>query len=915
MKTLIIAAFIILMTLSSISQPTFEMRTDNFKQIDESTIQWELWIKKTSGNDFGLYTWQLQWSFSSGLYNGGLFQGTDFTISPGADAVFAGHYNNADAVVNQTNHFFSYTPSSLPNTGEFMTLVTEEWKHIATYTAILSKNGNYHNFLSVDPIFAHRSGGIVQVFAADNPYQGPGTQSQITGTLTTAPGAKINTRELAGYWFTGDGNWSETARWNNVTTENANTVPPLATNNVGIAGQATLTDTRTVNQLTIAEEALLVLSGDAGNIGYLTVNGDLFNDNQTDETKSGTVTLAKWDFRDVDENDTGPWPAPPDVATTENQTAILSLQSPGNVTAAFTDYRTFNGYMSAWSAGGSWYKYFDPGMGEPQIDRAWYQIQFSTDNYQNIELSSRLAGTISPFKIQYRIGSVGEWVDIIEELIVETNFNTLVDEKLPGDLDNNPLVYIRWIYNGTDDGDRVVAITDIEVSGEEIPPPPTGLLIASTDAGTGSLIHNTPDVEATIERYIPETGYHLVSVPFTQASNPRSGWFIWSYLFEFGVATQTWVSLGNSVWTPLEVDKGYMVYKYPGPDKWSSDTTYAMTGLMNNGAFDMKVEYVGTVTNSFNLVPNPYPSAIDWNEAGGWAGRDDFNGAYWMWKQGTGYATWNGAVSVPDGAVSKDIPVGQSFFVLADNSNAALEVNNIARVHSSQAFHKKDVELYDLLRLKVITTVGNDELAIHFVDYATKAYDRKYDAIKMPGGTEFPQLYSYSADGRKLTINSLPLSDETNSITLGFDLSITGEVTFEFTSLESFDPDVTMFLWDMFTDTKLDLREKQQYTFMHHPDNNSARFALLFNSAVSVDEPVETNIQFYAVDNNLHISIPDERQESFDLILYNTSGQAVFCHRGHSGQSVITVPVLGQGVYIARLVSGEHSMVRKVFLK
>lgn len=242
-------------------------------------------------------------------------------------------------------------------------------------------------------------------------------------------------------------------------------------------------------------------------------------------------------------------------------------------------------------------------------------------------------------------------------------------------------------------------------------------------------------------------------------------------------------------------------------------------------------------------------------------------------------------------------------------------MNNDARVHSAQAFHKNQGELSDLLRLKAITADGADELAIHFMDYATPEYDLKHDAPKMPRGADIPQLYSYSADGRKLTINSLPMTDETISVTVGFDLSAAGEVTLEFTSLHSFDPDVTMFLWDMLTDTKVDLREKQQYTFMHHPDNNSARFALLFNSAVNVDEIEQTNIQMYAVNNNLHISIPDEMQERFDLIIYNTSGQAVFSQRVHTGHSVIAVPALGQGVYIARLVSGSQSMVKKLFLK
>jgi len=148
MKIITTTIAILLFSIASMAQvpvATYEMKTDNFRQIDETTIAWELWVTKAGGEDFGLYTWQLQWEFDNAILNGGEFRGSEFVITPGADAVFANHYNNADAVVPGGN-YFSYTPSSFPNVDEHMTLITADWKHIATFTAQLTKDGNPHNF-------------------------------------------------------------------------------------------------------------------------------------------------------------------------------------------------------------------------------------------------------------------------------------------------------------------------------------------------------------------------------------------------------------------------------------------------------------------------------------------------------------------------------------------------------------------------------------------------------------------------------------------------------------------------------------------------------------------------------------------------------------------------------------------------
>ncbi|MEI6750522.1 MAG: hypothetical protein WCM93_15300, partial [Bacteroidota bacterium] len=159
-----------------------------------------------------------------------------------------------------------------------------------------------------------------------------------------------------------------------------------------------------------------------------------------------------------------------------------------------------------------------------------------------------------------------------------------------------------------------------------------GLTIGSDATGTGSLIHKTDTVSASIKRYITLNNYHMVSIPDTSAS-PTSNLFLGSYLYYFDETQITlvdngWVNMGISTSTPLSQKRGYMIYNP------TANTTYTFAGKMNNGSFLPIATFTSggpRVNQGFNLVPNPYPSAIDWRAALGWAKTNVYD-ATWIWN-------------------------------------------------------------------------------------------------------------------------------------------------------------------------------------------------------------------------------------------------------------------------------------------
>jgi hypothetical protein len=176
------------------------------------------------------------------------------------------------------------------------------------------------------------------------------------------------------------------------------------------------------------------------------------------------------------------------------------------------------------------------------------------------------------------------------------------------------------------------------------------------------------------------------------------------------------------------------------------------------------------------LIPNPYPSAIDWDASSGWT-KTNIDDAIWIWNPTAGnYATYGSAVGTLN--ATSEIPVGQAFFVRASATAPALIMNNDVRVHSNQAFFKNKEQQNNVLRIQTLANNYSDEIVVRFRDGATNNFDSQYDAGKMFGMGGSPQLYSMSADGQQLSINSIPATTEQVSIPLGFELETNGEVTF-----------------------------------------------------------------------------------------------------------------------------------------
>jgi len=280
---------------------------------------------------------------------------------------------------------------------------------------------------------------------------------------------------------------------------------------------------------------------------------------------------------------------------------------------------------------------------------------------------------------------------------------------------------------------------------------------------------------AHVERYLTEGRWHLVSSPVT---NAISGMFLSDYLQCHNEPNNAWYDIA-SVDVSLDVMKGYALWSIE-----SAPTTEMFLGITNTGSLGRAFTKTGL---GWNLVGNPYPSCIDWDEVSIPA---QMNGAFWLFDPSIGsngdyryYITGGG----PANTTSRFIPSGQGFFVRAMLGAGTLNLDNSVRTHSTQDFYKSDLNEAMLILTAERNSITT-QTAVRFNENATSETDRLYDVDKIfTTSPEVPVLFTRSASG-ELAINTLPSIEGNELVPAWFRAGQNGLYKIMASELQSFDP-------------------------------------------------------------------------------------------------------------------------------
>jgi hypothetical protein len=317
-------------------------------------------------------------------------------------------------------------------------------------------------------------------------------------------------------------------------------------------------------------------------------------------------------------------------------------------------------------------------------------------------------------------------------------------------------------------------------------------------------------------------------------------------------------------------------------------------------------DFIGGISDGWNMIANPYPSGLDWSivEAGFGSNISSF---YYIYDAANdNYFSSNSGVIAPF----------QAFFVkLEDNTangSTVLDFENSDRTITKTKFLKKDVPQ---ISLKVKS--GNskfDLTSIRFNELATDEFDLKFDAYKLNSpDTKVPRFYSTIVKDNgsiKSCINTTPLPTDKSVIPIGFESSIGGSQTI---SLDSFYLDNPLDIWllDNLTKSRTNLLESS-YQFAHNPANEAGRFTLFLGPELSEDEIAISDDPLIYVKNESLIISGFETSQRVEISVFNMLGQTVF-DGVYMGSESISIPLENIQATGAVIVSYESrkTIVRK----
>ena len=369
--------------------------------------------------------------------------------------------------------------------------------------------------------------------------------------------------------------------------------------------------------------------------------------------------------------------------------------------------------------------------------------------------------------------------------------------------------------------------------------------------------------------------------------------FVWAK--EWNPTTSLWVYKTGA--QSFVVGKGYSVGT-------SNPPAYAnFTGTLNSTPVTTPLVFNGASNPTWNLLGNPFQSAINWNDV---IRTGSVGGAVAVYN-GTGYQYYNGTVGQP--TFNGIIPAENGFFVTTTAAGASVTVPLIARVHSTAPFYKESVA--NALALEANGNGSDDQMYVHFNDNATAAYDSQFDAMKMWGSEETPQLYSTTSN-ESLAINELPLEGN-EVVNVGFKCNTTGQYSLNATGIETFDYSTPIILEDLKLNTKQDLRKNAVYSFNYDAADDANRFKLHFKSTTGINDPTNSGISVYSFVSDVVIN--NSTSLAGEVWVYDMAGREL-AHSSLSSQAKTTIQLqVAVGAYMVKVVTAKATVNQKVFIK
>lgn len=376
-------------------------------------------------------------------------------------------------------------------------------------------------------------------------------------------------------------------------------------------------------------------------------------------------------------------------------------------------------------------------------------------------------------------------------------------------------------------------------------------------------------------------------------------------------------------------------------DGFTGQISLKFTGTANNGLVTPSVVVSGSLDiedeSNYNLLSNPYPSAINANKF-----LDEnlnIDGSLYIWEAktqpttvGTGYydqsdfVTYTKAgATVPSGfsgVFNGKIASAQGFMVRA-LSSGDVTFNNCMRLSGSadnnSFFRTSTVNtsaepVIDRFKLNLTSTTGDfNQVLIAYINGLTTSYDRGYDASR--NSTNSSQLYTIlEATSQKLAIDARPSFTDEDVVPLGFTTSAPiATTTFQINVVEKegifTNESLNIYIYDKLNNVYHNF-DNGTFTFSANQSELNDRFNVVYQTSTLDNDDFNTSDVIVSLnDNNLLLSSKEYMEDGY---VFDITGRLIKKIE-INGLSFSDDFNHAQGVYIVRVnLSNGKTVSNKV---
>jgi len=307
----------------------------------------------------------------------------------------------------------------------------------------------------------------------------------------------------------------------------------------------------------------------------------------------------------------------------------------------------------------------------------------------------------------------------------------------------------------------------------------------------------------------------------------------------------------------------------------------------------------------WNFYANPFPFNIDVSNVLNLYGVS----TVYLWNSAN-YSTYNQVGTATNGGTGIIAP-GQGFWLQNSSgiiANKNWDVPAMASVASSSQRYKSNN--LDGIRISLTNPTDSfiDDIWLAFKLDAKSGFDSKYDAWNIGGsGMRIPDL-SFKVIEGSLAVSTIH-PDTVNEVFININAHLFNQDTLfievDLKDLQSFS---SVYLEDLALDILHDLKDSNNYQFVHDTTFDAKRFQLHFGHSSGLGQKLReynSALYFYEAGEGVYLKWQKGEEQIAELSIFNASGALVSRQNWISKQALLILENEPKGMYTAQLISED----------